>query len=84
MVLASLLDDTKQWCNNNPKELVLIFHLELVHKAGYNGLLSQVYLKVDGNAYTTNYTADDVDGEAELTDILLLVGDKQDSCSAKQ
>lgn len=47
ITLGGLLKDAKQWCNDNPTELVIIFHSELVHEAGYNGLSSQVYLEVD-------------------------------------
>ena len=43
------MNDTKHWCNNNPKELVLIFHSELVHEAGYNVLSSQVYLETNAD-----------------------------------
>ncbi|KAL7547457.1 hypothetical protein ACHAWF_010753, partial [Thalassiosira exigua] len=57
VTLGSLLEDAKQWCNDNPKELVLIFHSELVHEAGYNGLSSQVYLETDDDYYG----ADDAD-----------------------
>ena len=49
ITLGGLLEDAKQWCNDNPKELVLIFHSELVHEAGYNGLSSQVYVESDDN-----------------------------------
>ncbi len=65
VTLGGLLEDANQWCNNNSKELVIVFHLELVHEAGYNGLSSQVYLKVevddDGNeaAYDDLYNYDD-------------------------
>ena len=83
--MTSLLDDAKQWYNNNSKELVLVFHLELVHEAWYNGLSSQVYLEVDdNNVYATDNAADDADGESELAGVLFLVGDKQYSCSAKR
>mmetsp|Transcript_10554 Transcript_10554/g.21739 ORF Transcript_10554/g.21739 Transcript_10554/m.21739 type:complete len:562 (-) Transcript_10554:183-1868(-) len=47
ITLRGLLEDAKQWCKDNPKELVLIFHSELVHEAGYNGLSSQLYIEVD-------------------------------------
>ena len=47
ITLGGLLDDAKQWCQDNPKELVIIFHSELVHEAGYNGLSSKVYLEAD-------------------------------------
>ena len=49
ITLGGLLSDTKHWCNNNPKELVLIFHSELVHEAGYNVLSSQVYLETNAD-----------------------------------
>ena len=76
VTLELLLDDAK---------LVLIFHSGLVHEAGYNSLLSQMYLEVDDNdVYATNDAADDADGEAEIAGILLLVGQEQDSCSAKK
>ena len=47
VTLEDLLEDAKQWCNDNPKELVIIFHHELTHEAGYNGLSSQVYTEID-------------------------------------
>jgi hypothetical protein len=49
ITLGGLLSDAKQWCNDNPKELVLIFHSELVHEAGYNVLSSQVYLETNAD-----------------------------------
>ena len=47
ITLGGLLKDAKKWCKDNPKELVLIFHSEMVHEAGYNGLSSQVYMETD-------------------------------------
>jgi len=47
ITLAGLLEDAKQWCNDNPKELVIIFHHELTHEAGYNALSSEVYTEID-------------------------------------
>jgi len=60
ITLGGLLKDAKQWCNDNPKELVIIFHSELVHEAGYNGLSSQVYLEVEVD--DDGYVANDDDG----------------------
>lgn len=54
VTLGGLLDDAKQWCKNNPKELVIIFHSQMVHEAGYNGLGSKVYMEVDDDAYLNN------------------------------
>lgn len=54
VTLGKLLDDAKQWCKNNPKELVIIFHSQMVHEAGYNGLGSKVYMEADDDAYTGN------------------------------
>jgi len=60
ITLGGLLKDAKQWCNDNPKELVIIFHSELVHEAGYNGLSSMVYLEVDvDDAYGVDDATDD-------------------------
>jgi hypothetical protein len=47
ITLGGLLEDAKQWCNDNPKELVILFHHELTHEAGDNGLSSQVYTEID-------------------------------------
>ena len=59
VTLSSLLAHAKQWCNDNPTELVLIFHSELVHEAGYNGLSSQVYMETDDSLYYEyDYTDD--------------------------
>jgi hypothetical protein len=52
VTLGGLLEDAKQWCKNNPKELVIIFHSSMVHEAGYNGLGSKVYMEADDDAYT--------------------------------
>ncbi|KAK1747389.1 hypothetical protein QTG54_001352 [Skeletonema marinoi] len=54
ITLGGLLDDAKQWCNDNPKELVILFHHELTHEAGYNALSSEVYTEIDDF-----YVADD-------------------------
>lgn len=61
ITLGGLLDDAKQWANDNPKELVLIFHSELVHEAGYNGLSSQVYIEADDDYMQTDDTDDNND-----------------------
>ena len=47
ITLGGLLEDAKQWCNDNPKELVILFHHELTHEAGYNALSSEVYTEID-------------------------------------
>jgi hypothetical protein len=52
VTLGGLLEDAKQWCKNNSKELVIIFHSSMVHEAGYNGLGSKVYMEADDDAYT--------------------------------
>jgi len=66
VTLSSLLADTKRWCNDNPTELVLIFHSELVHEAGYNGLSSQVYMETDDSLYYEyDYTDDDAAGDGD-------------------
>ena len=82
VTLTSLLADAKQWCNDNPKELVLVFHSELVHEAGYNGLSSQVYLEVDDDAYVADAAADDArrrledaDADADAEDAAYAVDD---------
>ena len=68
ITLGRLLEDAKQWCKENPKELVLIFHSELVHEAGYNGLSSQVYLETgDGHDDAMNQ-ADEGQEEQYLYD----------------
>lgn len=54
ITLGGLLEDAKQWCNDNPKELVILFHHELTHEAGYNALSSEVYTEIDDF-----YVADD-------------------------
>lgn len=61
ITLGGLLEDAKQWCKNNPKELVIIFHSQMVHEAGYNGLGSKVYMEADDDAYTGN----DDDGQKQ-------------------
>lgn len=62
ITLGGLLEDAKQWCNDNPKELVILFHHELTHEAGYNALSSEVYTEIDDF-----YTADD-DGSVTYDD----------------
>jgi len=47
ITLGGLLEDAKRWCYDNPDELVLIFHSELVHEVGYDGLSSLVTVKMD-------------------------------------
>lgn len=47
ITLGGLLEDAKKWCQDNPNELVLIFHSELVHEEGYDGLASLVALQAD-------------------------------------
>lgn len=47
ITMGGLLEDAKQWCNDNPKELVILFHHELTHEAGYNALSSEVYTEID-------------------------------------
>jgi hypothetical protein len=42
LTLGRLLQDVKQWCYDNPTELVLLFHSELVHESGIDGLSSLV------------------------------------------
>ena len=54
ITLGGLLEDAKLWCKNNPKELVIIFHSQMVHEAGYNGLGSKVYMEADDDAYRNN------------------------------
>ena len=68
ITLSGLLEDAKQWCNDNPTELVLIFHSELVHEAGYNGLSSQVYLEVDDDTYYVEYENENDDGDDGVND----------------
>ncbi|KAL7535545.1 hypothetical protein ACHAXR_006560 [Thalassiosira sp. AJA248-18] len=65
ITLGGLLDDAKLWCKDNPKELVIIFHSELVHEAGYNGLSSQVYLEMDDDVFGSD---DDYDDDAAVDD----------------
>lgn len=66
VTLSSLLAHAKQWANDNPTELVLIFHSELVHEAGYNGLSSQVYMETDDSLYYEyDYTDDDDGGDGD-------------------
>jgi hypothetical protein len=57
ITLGGLLQDAKKWCRDNPNELVLIFHSELVHEMGYDGLSSLVA----GNVHSddTNVNIDD-------------------------
>ena len=38
ITLGGLLDDVRRWCDDNPTELVLLFHSELAHESGYAGL----------------------------------------------
>jgi hypothetical protein len=54
ITLGGLLEDAKKWVKDNPKELVIIFHSQMVHEAGYNGLSSKVYMEADDDAYTGN------------------------------
>ncbi|KAL3789334.1 hypothetical protein HJC23_006488 [Cyclotella cryptica] len=54
VTLGGLLEDAKRWCKENPKELVIIFHSQMVHEVGYNGLSSKVYMEADDDAYTGN------------------------------
>jgi hypothetical protein len=64
ITLGGLLEDAKQWCNDNPKELVILFHHELTHEAGYNGLSSQVYTEIDdfyANEEVAAYDEDDAE-----------------------
>lgn len=42
--LAGLIEEVKLWCKDNPHELILIFHSELVHELGYAYLSSAVEL----------------------------------------
>ncbi len=49
ITLGGLLEDAKKWCHDNPNELVLIFHSELVHEEGYDGLSSLVAIQVDAD-----------------------------------
>jgi hypothetical protein len=42
LTLGRLLQDVKRWCYDNPTELVLLFHSELVHESGIDGLSSLV------------------------------------------
>ena len=42
LTLGRLLQDVKRWCHDNPTELVLLFHSELVHESGIDGLSSLV------------------------------------------
>lgn len=46
--LETLIQQVKKWCRDNPKELVLIFHSELVHELGYSYLSSLVETNDDG------------------------------------
>lgn len=76
VTLEDLLEDAKQWCNDNPKELVIIFHHELTHEAGYNGLSSQVYTEIDdfyladddGVVYANDDDGDNNDGNENYDD----------------
>jgi hypothetical protein len=49
--LDSLIQHVKQWCRDNPQELVLIFHSELVHELGYSYLSSAVETEDGGSMY---------------------------------
>ncbi|KAL3799278.1 hypothetical protein HJC23_013003 [Cyclotella cryptica] len=50
--LRGFIENVKLWCADNPMELVLIFHSELVHELGYDSLSSQEYTETDdGYAY---------------------------------
>ena len=40
--LVSLIEEVKLWCGDNPEELVLLFHSELVHELGVGKLASAV------------------------------------------
>lgn len=40
--LVSLIEEVKLWCGDNPDELVLLFHSELVHESGVGYLASAV------------------------------------------
>ena len=42
ITLGGLLDDVRRWCDDNPTELVLLFHSELAHESGYDGLSARV------------------------------------------
>jgi hypothetical protein len=63
--LEGLLEDAKKWCSENPKELVIIFHSELVHEAGQNGLSSQVYAKTTDDANNDDANAGNDDDAQE-------------------
>lgn len=54
ITLGGLLDDVRRWCRDNPTELVLVFHSELAHESGYDGLSTRVA-----------YYAEDSDGVNE-------------------
>ena len=62
ITMGGLLEDAKQWCNDNPKELVILFHHELTHEAGYNALSSEVYTEID------DFYATDDDGAVTYDD----------------
>ena len=66
ITLGGLLQDAKKWCRDNPNELVLIFHSELVHDMGYEGLSSLVSVKVHSD--DTNVNIDDNDDEQDQYD----------------
>ena len=68
ITLGGLLEDAKQWCKNNPKELVIIFHSQMVHEAGYNGLMSKVYMEADDDAYISTYNNDDQQQQQQQAD----------------
>lgn len=55
LTLGRLLQDVKQWCSDNPMELVLLFHSELVHESGIDGLSSLV-------KYSANINENNDDG----------------------
>ena len=65
ITLGGLLEDAKLWCKNNPKELVIIFHSQMVHEAGYNGLGSKVYMEADDDAYKNNDDGENGNEEAQ-------------------
>ncbi len=68
ITLGGLLEDAKQWCNDNPKELVILFHHELTHEAGYNALSSEVYTEIDDFYADAVTYDDDYDGEEEKSE----------------
>jgi hypothetical protein len=55
--LAGFIANVKAWCRDNPSELVLIFHSELLHESGYGSMASTIYSESDGVYYYNGIAA---------------------------